>query len=98
MASAPGDLTGSYVPNFIDGAEAPPVNGKWVPKHAPADGNVLCHLARSDRDDVALAVSAARRSQAAWADHTPVARGDIVRRSAELLREHGDELVATVCK
>jgi acyl-CoA reductase-like NAD-dependent aldehyde dehydrogenase len=90
-------MTGSHVPNLIDGAEARPVSGRWVPKLAPADGTALCHVARSDADDVALAVAAARRSQRAWADLTPVARGDIVRRAAELLREHGDELVATVC-
>lgn len=94
MASPAGDLP--RVANLIDGAHAPAAEG-WLTKHRPADGTLLCELARSGPADVDAAVAAATKAQPAWAAQTPVARGDVVRRAAELLREHADELVELVC-
>lgn len=85
------------VPNLIDGTEVAAAGGDWVLKHSPADGQALCRLARSRAADTSTAVAAARCAQPGWAQRTVVARGEIIRRAAELLRERGDELVAAVC-
>jgi aldehyde dehydrogenase (NAD+) len=85
------------VRNLIDGRLVPARSGAWLEKTRPADGTQLCRVTRSDADDVAAAVAAARAAQPAWAELTAVARGDVVRRLALLLRERREdasELVA----
>ena len=84
------------VHNLIDGHEVPARSGEWLEKIRPADESVLCRVARSGADDVAAAVEAARAAQPAWAELTAVARGDVVRELALLLRERRDEASAIV--
>jgi aldehyde dehydrogenase (NAD+) len=79
------------VPNLVDGEERPPARGAWLDKARPLDGEPLCRVARSDADDAAAAVAAARAAQLEWAGRTPVQRGNVVRAIAELLRERRDE-------
>jgi alpha-ketoglutaric semialdehyde dehydrogenase len=79
------------IPNFIGGSEVPPRTGLWLDKVRPADETVLCRVARSGAEDVDDAVAAARSAQQEWADRTAVARGDLVRELALLLRERRDE-------
>jgi aldehyde dehydrogenase (NAD+) len=80
------------VPNHIGGHEAPAASGEWLDKHRPADGSLLCRVARSGVDDVGRAVAAARAAQPAWAARTVVSRGDMCREIALALREHREEL------
>ncbi|MGH3132783.1 MAG: aldehyde dehydrogenase family protein [Gaiellaceae bacterium] len=79
------------VPNLIDGQAVTPMSGDWLDKLRPADGTVLCRVARSGADDVEAAVTAARAAQPAWAERSPVERGEIVRELALLLRERREE-------
>jgi acyl-CoA reductase-like NAD-dependent aldehyde dehydrogenase len=78
-------------PNFVDGRAVPPASGTWLDKLSPADGTLLCRLARSGPEDVDAAVTAARAAQPAWAEHTPVERGEILRELALSLRARRDE-------
>jgi aldehyde dehydrogenase (NAD+) len=82
--------------NLIDGRVAPARSGAWLEKIRPADETFLCRVARSGMDDVADAVAAARAAQPAWAELTAVARGDLARELALLLRERRDEASAIV--
>jgi aldehyde dehydrogenase (NAD+) len=84
------------VENLVDGRHVPARSGGWLEKVRPADETVLCRVARSDASDVADAVAAARAAQPAWAEHTAVARGDLVRLLALLLREQREEASAIV--
>ena len=84
------------VPNLIGGRAALPRSGTWLDKLRPADGTLLCRVARSGAEDVDDAVATARCAQPAWADSTAVARGDVVRELALLLRERRDEASAIV--
>jgi aldehyde dehydrogenase (NAD+) len=84
------------VPNHVDGKDVPAASGEWLDKHRPADGSVLCRVARSGRDDVEAAVAAARRTQPSWAAQTVVSRGDVCREIALALREHREELSEVV--
>jgi aminomuconate-semialdehyde/2-hydroxymuconate-6-semialdehyde dehydrogenase len=54
-------------PNFIDGAEAAPAGGRWLPVHEPATGEIYAEAAGSGAADVAAAVDAAVRAAPAWA-------------------------------
>ncbi len=86
------------VHNLIDGHEVPARSGEWLEKVRPADESVLCRVARSRADDVAAAVAATRAAQPAWAELTAVARGDVVRELALLLRERRDAASAIVAE
>ena len=84
------------IPNLIDGDLRPAVSGEWAEKLQPADGTHLCRLARSAARDIEMAVIAARRAQADWAERTPVERGDVVREIALALRARREELAEIV--
>ena len=38
--------------NLIDGAESPSASSEWIEKLRPADGMLLCRVARSGAEDV----------------------------------------------
>ena len=81
----------SEIPNLIAGEPAMPVSGAWIDKLRPADGTVLCRVARSGAEDVAVAVAAARAAHPEWSERTPVARGELLRELALLLRDRRQE-------
>jgi alpha-ketoglutaric semialdehyde dehydrogenase len=89
-------VTRDDVPNLVDGGGVPAASGEWLEKRRPADGTLLCRVARSGSDDVAAAVRAARRAQPAWAERTPVERGDVVREIALALQARSEELAELV--
>ena len=86
------------IPNLIDGVDCAAVSGAWIDKYRPADGGLLCRVARSGAEDAGAAVGAARRAQPGWAERTPVERGDLVRDIALALRERREELSAVVAE
>jgi aldehyde dehydrogenase (NAD+) len=77
--------------NLVGGEPAPAASGEWLEKLRPADGSPLYRVARSGAGDVQAAVAAAHAAQPAWAELTPVARGDVCRELALLLRERRRE-------
>jgi aldehyde dehydrogenase (NAD+) len=89
-------VAGADVVNLIGGTAVPARSGEWLDKIRPTDETVLCRVARSGARDVDDAVAAARQAQPAWAERTAVARGDVVRELALLLRERRDEASAIV--
>jgi aldehyde dehydrogenase (NAD+) len=86
------------IANFVDGRFVGAASGEWLEKLRPADGTVLCRVARSGARDADAAVAAARRAQPDWAERTVVARGDVVREIALGMRERRDELAAVVAE
>lgn len=86
----------TLIPNLIAGEERPAEAGERFAKLAPATGRCIAEVARSRGADVAGAVAAARAAQAAWADTTPVARGDVLRAIALGLRAQQDEIARLV--
>jgi aldehyde dehydrogenase (NAD+) len=89
-------VTPGEIPNLIAGDEAAAASGEWLDKLRPADGALLCRVARSGPGDVARAVAAAREAQEEWAERTPVHRGDVVREIALALRRRREELSEAV--
>src|SRR5207237_336056 len=79
------------VPNLVGGRDAPPSSGNWFDKLQPADGTLLCRVARSAAADVERAIAVAREAQPAWAAVTPVERGRLVREIALALDERREE-------
>jgi len=79
---------------FIGGRWQPGRTGNRFTSTNPATGRPLATLAEGSAADVDLAVAAARRALAdpVWRDLTPLARGELLHRLAELVEEHADEL------
>ena len=79
---------------FIDGRSRAALSGKTFEKRSPIDGRVLAAVAEGDAPDVAAAVESARRAfdRGVWSQRPPVQRKRVLRRFAELLMRHKEEL------
>jgi aldehyde dehydrogenase (NAD+) len=84
------------IANWINGEECAAVSGQTFDKLSPHSGQKLCQVVRSNEDDVKIAIQVARKAQAAWADTTPVQRGDILHDITLGMRKHREELAAIV--
>ncbi len=84
------------IPNWIDGKESPAISGKTFQKLSPHSGQELCQVARSNAEDVKAAIQAARKAQPAWADMTPVQRGDILHEITLAMRSKKEDIAAIV--
>ncbi len=85
-------MTTLRIPNWINGQPCPPQSGAWLDKFNPHDGELLCHVADSTASDVAQAVSTATAAFPAWADLTPIKRGQILADIAAAMKRRADEL------
>jgi len=84
------------IPNLINGTQTAAVSGATFGKLSPHSGKELCQVARSDGRDVKAAIQAARKAQPAWADMTPVQRGDILHDITLSMRKNREELATIV--
>lgn len=80
------------VPSLIDGAPVAARGGHLMPVINPADESQVCLLREADRDEVDLAVRAARRAFPAWAAMGTDKRNLILAAIADILVAHADEL------
>jgi acyl-CoA reductase-like NAD-dependent aldehyde dehydrogenase len=82
--------------NWIDGKESQAASGETFAKASPVSGKEICRVARSRAEDVQKAVEVARKAQPAWADSTPVSRGDLLHDIAQAMRKYQDEIASIV--
>ena len=76
------------------------IGGKWVdasggatfPVEDPATGETIAEVADATPDDALAALAAADQQQAAWRDHPPRERGEILRRAYEAMVARADDL------
>ncbi|RUX24515.1 aldehyde dehydrogenase [Mesorhizobium sp. M7A.F.Ca.US.011.01.1.1] len=87
-------LKGSRQNLFINGAFVAPRSGQYIDSFDPTTGQPWYQFAEAGAEDVGAAVEAARAAFAApaWRRMTQTDRGRLVRRLAELVLEHADEL------
>ena len=78
---------------LIDGKWVNSVSGKTFPTYNPATGEVLAHVAEGDKQDIDLAVKAARKAfdQGPWRKLTASERGKLIWKLADLLEQHVEE-------
>jgi aldehyde dehydrogenase (NAD+) len=76
--------------HFVDGEFVPGSSGKHLTALDPRNRQPSFSVALGNADDIDLAVQAARRSQPAWSALRPVARGRVLGRIAQLVREQTD--------
>ncbi len=82
--------------NWIDGEECEAITGDTFGKLSPVSGKELGRVARSRVEDVQKAIQVARKAQPAWADSTPVYRGDLLHDIAQAMRKQQEEIASIV--
>ncbi len=82
---------------FVDGEYVDAASGATFDCVNPATGETLAAVAACDAEDVDRAVAGARRAfeSGAWSRSAPRERKRVLRRLAELIDEHRDELALT---
>jgi aldehyde dehydrogenase (NAD+) len=100
MVSAAADISRipEAIPNLVGGKDASALDGRTFSKVDPATGREICRVARSSAGDISAAVACAKAAQRAWAETSPVRRGDVLRQIALLMRERRQELAALVAR
>ena len=77
---------------FIGGEWSPAISGSTLDVHDPATGEVIRTIADAAVEDGSAALDAAVNAAEAWAKTPPRERGEILRRTFDLVRERHDEV------
>ena len=85
-----------HVLNWINGQPCEAANGETFSKRSPHNGEIICKVARSRGEDIKKAIEAARQAQPAWANLTPVQRGDILFDISQVMRRNQEEIAYIV--
>lgn len=78
--------------HFIDGEYVEDTAGTVIESIYPATGEVIARLHAATPAIIERAIAAAKRAQPEWAAMSPTARGRILKRAAEIMRERNREL------
>ncbi len=78
--------------HFIDGDYVEDDKGTLIESIYPATGEVIARLYAATPAIVERAIASAKRAQKEWAAMSPTARGRILRRAADIMRERNREL------
>src|SRR3954469_8709233 len=77
---------------FIGGSWSDATGGARINVEDPSTGRTLSEVADATADDAVAALDAAVAAQAEWAATAPRERGEILRRTFELMNERSDDL------
>jgi aldehyde dehydrogenase len=80
--------------NYIGGQWVAPKSGKYFENASPVTGTVLCEVARSNAEDIELALDAAHAAKDAWGQTDPAARAVMLNKIAQVMEDNLD-LLAT---
>src|SRR5450631_2338470 len=78
---------------FINGKHVPPRGGRYSTDLDPATELPIATVAQGGKEDVDLAVAAARSALKVWGGLRAAERGRILQRAAALLEQHQEELI-----
>ncbi|MGN6773767.1 betaine-aldehyde dehydrogenase [Rhizobium sp.] len=78
--------------HFIDGEYVEDTDGTLIESIYPATGEVIARLHAATPAIVEKAIASAKRAQPGWAAMSPTARGRILKRAADIMRERNREL------
>jgi alpha-ketoglutaric semialdehyde dehydrogenase len=82
--------------NWINGQECATDSSEWFDKFNPANGKLLCRVARSHTNDVNNAVNAAKLAQDKWAETPAVQRGLILHKIVVGMQNRQSEIAQIV--
>ncbi len=82
------------IQNFIDGTFVEPQAGKYFDNIEPAKGEAYSQIPNSQKEDVELAVEAAKKAFPIWSNMSIEERGDWMMKVADGIKARMDEFVA----
>ncbi|RWP33773.1 aldehyde dehydrogenase family protein [Mesorhizobium sp.] len=86
-------IDGRHRKMFVDGAWIDARSGRTMETRNPATGAVIATVPRGDRQDIELAVAAARRAfDGPWSRYKPYERQVLLLRIADLFEKHWEEI------
>ena len=86
-------ISQSQIKMVIGGEKVAALSGKTYVDHNPSTGEKLADIASGGDEDVNRAVEAARAAMAGpWGRMSPAEREKLMRRFAQIVEEHGEEL------
>ncbi|RAP30931.1 Aldehyde dehydrogenase [Brevibacillus laterosporus] len=74
--------------NYIGGKWIAPINGEYFDNVTPITGKAFCEIARSNADDIELALDAAHEVKGAWGRTSPAERATILNKIADRIEEN----------
>lgn len=74
--------------NYINGKWTAPVGGQYFENVTPVTGEVFCEVARSQAEDIELALDAAHAAKDAWGKTSVAERANILNKIADRLEEN----------
>ncbi|MDO6765817.1 aldehyde dehydrogenase family protein [Agarivorans sp. 1_MG-2023] len=74
--------------NFIGGEWVAPVNGQYFDNPSPVNGEVYCRVARSDAQDIGLALDAAHAAKESWGNTSVAERSNMLLRIADRVEQN----------
>ncbi|UII33410.1 aldehyde dehydrogenase [Fulvivirga ulvae] len=80
------------IQNYINGELVAPKSGQYLDNYNPAEGKVYSLIPDSDKEDVEVAVKAARAAFEGWSTMPAQKRSDILNRIAGLIDKNHDRL------
>ncbi|XP_020105291.1 aldehyde dehydrogenase family 2 member C4-like [Ananas comosus] len=85
-----------FTKHFINGQFVDSISGKTFETRDPRNGEVIAHIAEGHKEDIDLAVKAAREAfdHGKWPRMSGYERGRIMSKFADLIEEHIEELAA----
>ena len=83
--------------NFIGGKWIPPVQGRYFENISPVSGHPFCEVARSDADDIDLALDAAHAAREAWGKTSAAERSNILLGIADRIEQNLEYLAVVEC-
>lgn len=78
--------------HFIDGEYVEDTDGTVIESIYPATGEVIARLHAATPAIIEKAIASAKRAQKEWASWSPTARGRVLKKAAEIMRERNREL------
>ena len=80
------------IKNYINGEFVSPIQEKWMDNYNPSNGEVYGQIPNSTKEDIELAVVAAREAFSAWSNTTFNERSSILSRIAKGIQDKSLEL------
>ena len=84
--------------NYINGKLIEPKNGKYIPNYNPSTGQPYSLIPDSGKEDINMAVDAAKKAFKTWSNTPKQERSKILMKLADTIEEHFDELVRAESK
>ncbi|NBI29933.1 aldehyde dehydrogenase [Chengkuizengella marina] len=78
--------------NYIGGEWTAPTKGEYFENVSPVTGQVICEIARSNAEDIELALDAAHKAKYKWGNTSVTERAQILNKIADRMEENLEKL------